>query len=174
MAWSLPNWKILRIFQSQFYLESFVPRQATAHIPTVVCNLRNSTQPKNSHMNYRILIIFFIIFGCKINREKPPTIELNGPIFIECDSLIKKAVTDFKNGIREYDILGTVEMTEFEQFYWKYMKEKYDIVIKANDQPSAIDECYAESMNDEIEKEYGEDFIDRTINEARIEYKKQN
>ena len=70
-------------------------------------------------MNYRILILALIIFGCKSNREKPPTLELNEPIFIECDSISKKAVIDYKNGIREYDILGTVEMTEFEQFYWK-------------------------------------------------------
>ena len=125
-------------------------------------------------MNYRILILAFIIFGCKSNREKPPTLDLNEPIFVECDSISKKAVIDYKNGIREYDILGTVEMTEFEQFYWKFMEEKYKIVIKANDQPSFSEECYAESMNYEVEKEYGEDFIDRTINKARIEYKKLN
>ena len=125
-------------------------------------------------MNYRILILAFIIFGCKSKCEKPPTLELTEPIFIECDSISNKAVTDYKNGIREYDILGTVEMTGFEQFYWKFMEEKYKIVIKANDQPSLSEECYAESMNHEVEKEYGENFIDRTINEAQIEYKKLN
>ena len=52
--------------------------------------------------------------------------------------------------------------------------EKYKIIIKANDQPSFIEECYAESMNYEIENEYGEGFIDRTINEARTKYKKLN
>lgn len=123
-------------------------------------------------MNYRILILTFIIFGCKSNREKLPTLELTEPIFIECDSISKKAITDYKNGIREYDILGTVEMTGFEQFYWKFMEEKYKIVIKANDQPSFLEECYAESMNYEVEKEYGEDFINNTINEAKIEFNK--
>lgn len=119
-------------------------------------------------------MLTFILFGCKNNREKSPTLELNEPIFTACDSVSKKAITDFKNGIREYDILGTVEVTDFEQFYWKYMEEKYKIIIKASDQPSLIEECYAESMNDEVKKEYGEDFIDRTINEARIEYKRLN
>ena len=93
------------------------------------------------------------------------------PIIIECDSINKKAKTDYKNGVRIYDILGTVEMTKFEQFYWKFMKEKYRITIKANDQPSILEECYAESMNYEIEKEYGEGFIDKTIKEAQTEYK---
>ena len=123
-------------------------------------------------MNYRILIFVFVFFGCKNNPKKPPTLELNEPIFIECDSIKKVAVNDYKNGIRIYDILGTVELTEFEQFYWKFMEEKHKIVVKANDQPSFMEECYAESMNYEIENEYGEDFIEKTINEARIEYEK--
>jgi len=123
-------------------------------------------------MKYWILTFAIFIFGCKYNREKLPTLEMNEPILVECDSMSKKAEADFKNGIREYDILGTVEMTEFESFYWKFMEEKYKIVIKANDQPSFLEECYAESMNYEIEKEYGEDFIENTINEAKIEYHK--
>jgi len=124
-------------------------------------------------MKYWILTFVIFIFGCKNNREKPTTLEMNEPILIECDSMTKKAEADFKNGIREYDILGTVVMTEFESFYWKFMEEKYKVLIKANDQPSFLEECYAESMNYEIEKVYGVDFIERTIKEARIEFKKQ-
>ena len=123
-------------------------------------------------MKYWILTFTIFIFGCKNNREKPPTLELNEPILIECDSMSTKAETDFKNGIRVYDILGTVELTEFESFYWKFMEEKYEIIIKANDEPSFLEECYAESMNYEIEKEYGEGFINNTIKEARIEFDK--
>lgn len=95
---------------------------------------------------------------------KPPTI-------IGCDSINKKAKTDYQNGVRIYDILGTVETTKFELFYWKFMKEKYKITIKANDQPSVSEECYAETMNYEIEKEYGENFIEQTIKEAKKLYK---
>ncbi len=124
-------------------------------------------------MKYCILTFVLFVFGCKASREKPPTLELNEPNLIECDSMKKKAETDFKNGVLEYDILGTVEMTEFESFYWEYMQEKYKIVIKSSDQPSFLEECYAESMNYEIEEEYGKDFMKLTREKAEMEFKKQ-
>jgi len=118
-----------------------------------------------------VLSLFAIILGCKSISEKPPSIS-DYPILRECDSIGQIAKSDYKNGIREYDILGTLEMTKFEQFYWKFMKEKYQIEIKANDQPSFQEECYAESMNSEIEEEYGKGFINKTIKDAKIEFEK--
>ncbi len=125
-------------------------------------------------MKFRFFLfaIPFFISGCKSISEKPPSIS-DYPILKKCDSIGKIAKTDYNNGIREYDILGTVEVTEFDQFYWKYMQEKYNIKIKANDQPSFSEECYANSMNFEIEEEYGQYFIDRTIEDAKIEYEKR-
>ncbi|WP_299902068.1 hypothetical protein [uncultured Aquimarina sp.] len=123
-------------------------------------------------MSYRILILIMLIWSCKSNKGAPPKLEYNDPLLIRCDSIKKVAKLDFKNGVKEYDILGTVEMSEFEKFYWNFMLTKYQITIKANDQPSLLEECYAESMNFEIEKKYGDDFIERTMKEARAEFKK--
>ena len=53
------------------------------------------------------------------------------------------------------------------------MKRKYNIVIESNCVPSQSEECYANAMNDEILKEYGENFIQKTLNEAEAEFRKQ-
>ena len=78
-------------------------------------------------MNYRIVLLAFIIFGCKNNRENPPTSELVDLISMECDSLSQKAVTDYKNGIREYTLMGLVYTTELELYYSDFMKRNYNI-----------------------------------------------
>ena len=95
------------------------------------------------------------------------------PILIECDSMSKKAKTDYKSGIREYTIMGLVIATELEMHYSDYMKRNYNITMKANCVPSLHDECYAQSMTSEIEKEYGEDFMRLTRERAEAEYKEQ-
>ena len=102
-------------------------------------------------MKTLFIFILFIVISCKSIPEKPPSIE-DYPILRECDSIGKIAKMDFKNGIREYDILGTVTLTDFEMFYWEYMEKNYNIIIKASDAPTFEEECYAESMNNEIEK----------------------
>jgi len=124
-------------------------------------------------MKYWILTFAIFFFGCKNNREKPPTLELTDPILIECDSMSKKAETDYKNGIREYTMMGLVVATELEIHYSDYMKRNYNITMKANCVPSFLDECYANSMAFEIEEEYGEDFIKLTREKAEIEFNKK-
>ena len=124
------------------------------------------------------LIILLILFtSCKTQKENPPSIsdyEDEYPLLKECDSISKIAKKDYKRGIKIYDVLGNIEATKFEQFYWDFMLKKYNITIKANVQPTLQEECYSESMNYEIELEYGEDFINQTIKEARIEFEKSN
>ena len=95
------------------------------------------------------------------------------PLFMECDSINQKAKKDYQNGIREYIVLGTVYMTDFEMFYSNFMKKTHNIIIKANCSPSMIEESYAESMMDEIEKEYGENFIQLSRKNAEIEFSKR-
>ncbi len=125
-------------------------------------------------MKYFIITLMLLILGCKEKSPKPPNFQFKEPILIKCDSMRHVAKTDYDNGIREYNLLGSVEMTELELFYWDYMRDKYKITIKTNDVPSFLEECYAESMNDEVEKEYGSEFIDKTYREAEIEFAKSN
>ncbi len=121
-------------------------------------------------MKYWILTFAILIFGCKNKREKPLTLELTDPILIECDSMSKKAETDYKNGIREYTIMGLVYATELEMYYSDYMKRNYNITMKANCVPTFLDECYAQSMVFEIEEEYGENFMKLTREKAELEF----
>ncbi len=98
---------------------------------------------------------------------KPPVLNA------ACDSISEKAKTDYKNGTREYIVMGLVEDTEFEMYYSDYMQRNYNITMKANCVPTILEECYAESMIDEIEKEYGADIIELTKVKAQIEFCKQ-
>jgi hypothetical protein len=124
-------------------------------------------------MNYRILIFIIFIFGCKNNAEKLPTPELTDSILIECDSVSKKAETDYKNGIREYTMTGLVVATELEIHYSDFMKRNYNITMKANCVLTLLNQCYDQSMALQIEEEYGEDFIRLTREKAEIEFNQQ-
>ena len=124
-------------------------------------------------MKYWIITFAILFLRCKNNREKSPTLELTDQILIECDSLSKKAETDYKNGIREYTIMGLVEATELEMHYSDFMKRNYNITMKVNCVPTFLTECYAESMIFEIEDEYGKDFMRLTREKAEAEFNKQ-
>ncbi|ADR23156.1 hypothetical protein MATR_29950 [Marivirga tractuosa] len=115
-----------------------------------------------------IFIILSFLAACTTSAEK--TTELNDPIFRECDSLIEKASLDFENGIRDYTIMGTVYATEFEMFYFEYMKEHHDVTIKASCVIDFPRECYQSAMNSLIEKELGEDIIEKTRKAAKEEF----
>jgi len=95
------------------------------------------------------------------------------PILIGFDSINRKAKADYKNGIREYTVLGLVEATEFEIYYSDFMKRNYNITMKANCTPTTLAEYYAESMIYEIENEYGENFMELTRIKAEKEFNKQ-
>ena len=124
-------------------------------------------------MKSGILLLILIIFSCKNKQNETNISEFNDPIFVECDSLTKNAEKDYQNGIREYTIMGTVYLTEFEKYYSDFMKEKYNITIKANCVPDFPKTCYEESLNYEIEEEYGKDFIKLTREKAEIEFNKK-
>lgn len=87
-------------------------------------------------MKYWILTFAILIFGCKNNPVKTTSLESDDKIFSECDSLSKQAEIDYKNGIREYTMMGLVEVTKFEMFYSDFMKRNYNITMKANCVPN--------------------------------------
>ena len=127
-------------------------------------------------MKLFFIIILLLVLSCKSSSKTSlPSLD-DYPILKACDSIGKIAESDYKKGIKVYDILGEYTISDFEQFYSEFMKQKYNIVIKASSQPSFEQECYAQSMNYEIEKQYGKGFIDKTYEEAKIEYemKKDN
>ncbi|GGG60783.1 hypothetical protein [Bizionia arctica] len=124
-------------------------------------------------MKYWILTLTMLIFGCKNNQEKQPTLELADPILIECDSMYEKAEADYKNGIKEYTIMGLVYATELEMYYSDFMKRNYNITMRVNCVPNYPQSCYEESMNYEIEEEYGEDFMKLTREKAEMEFNEQ-
>ena len=124
-------------------------------------------------MKSGILILILIILSCKNKQNETNISELNDPIFVECDSLTKKAEKDYGSGIREYTIMGTVYLTEFEKYYSDFMKEKYNITMKVNCVPNFPETCYKETLNYKIEEEYGEDFIKLTREKAVIEFNKK-
>lgn len=95
-------------------------------------------------------------------------------ILSECDSLAKLANTDYESGIRKHTTFGMVEATEFEQFYSKMLEVQYDIKTRSSCTINFNYECYYNSMNREIEKEYGENFMSDTREKAEIEFNKLN
>ena len=119
----------------------------------------------------KCILLFLFVVSCRIQNEIPPH-----PVFeqsSECEESIGQAKLDYKNGKRKFIILGLVQAGENELFYFDFMKRKYNIVIESNCVPSQSEECYAIAMNDEILKEYGENFIQKTLNEAEAEFRKQ-
>jgi hypothetical protein len=125
-------------------------------------------------MKYWILLLLTILltFGCKNKSEKQSLYD-SDPFFKECDSLTKKAKLDYKNGIRDYTIMGTVYLTDFEMFYSEFMKRNYKVRMKANCVPEFPQECYESTLNYELEKEYGENFIEQTRKHAKTEFEKE-
>jgi hypothetical protein len=94
------------------------------------------------------------------------------PMLRECDSISKLAKEDYKNGKRQHTTLGYVPYSEFEEFYSDFMLKTYNIITKASCSIDFNDECYYNSMNREIEKEYGENFMDKSRKKAKIEFEK--
>lgn len=91
---------------------------------------------------------------------------------IECDSISKIAEVDYKNGIKQYTIMGLVEATPFVTYYTEFMKHNYNIVIGANCVPTLKDECYNNTMIEQIENEYGTDFINKSYEKSEKEFNK--
>ncbi|MGJ8592420.1 MAG: hypothetical protein ACSHXF_07725 [Aquaticitalea sp.] len=123
-------------------------------------------------MKYYILTFAIVVFGCKNNPETTTSLESDDKIFSECDSISKQAETDYNNGIREYTTMGLVEATKFEIFYSDFMKQNYNIKIRANCVPTFLSQCYEQSMAFKIEEEYGEDFMQTTREKAKTEFNK--
>jgi hypothetical protein len=119
------------------------------------------------------LLIILLIFGCKNEPEKISHFS-SDPYFKRCDSLTKKAEFDYKNGTRDYTIMGTVYMTEFELYYSDFMKRNYNIRMKANCTPEFPQECYETSLNSKLEKEYGGNFIELTRKKAKSKFVQQH
>tara|TARA_R110002050_G_scaffold298974_1_gene463408 strand:+ start:1406 stop:1783 length:378 start_codon:yes stop_codon:yes gene_type:complete len=117
-------------------------------------------------------LIILLIFGCKNEPEKI-SLYSSDPYFKGCDSLTKKAELDYKNGTRDYTIMGTVYLTEFERYYSEFMKTNHNITMKANCTPEFPQECYETSLNSMLEKEYGENFIELTRKKAKSEFQQQ-
>lgn len=59
MAWSVLTWKILRISQSNYYLERFVPRLATAHIQNRCKQFKININHKNNENYEKKTIIYW-------------------------------------------------------------------------------------------------------------------
>ncbi|WP_264549530.1 hypothetical protein [Flavobacterium sp. N2820] len=117
----------------------------------------------------RFIFLFIFFWSCNTKKSIP-----SEPFFSEtyCQGEINRAKEDYKNGKKIYIIIGLVVADEFQMFYKDYMLNKYNISVEANCNPNFKEECYASTMENEIENEFGEKFISRTLVEAKKKYRK--
>lgn len=118
--------------------------------------------------------IFLFIFFLSCNTKKSVSDEPDFLLETYCQEEVNKAKDDYKKGKKKYIILGLVVADEFQMYYYNYMLKEYGISVEANCNPNFKEECYAITMENEIENEFGKKFINRTLVEARKKYKKLN
>ena len=90
-----------------------------------------------------------------------------------CEQAKERATKDFENGKMVLTSYGLIisEDYYFDEFYSNYLKENYQVEY-GNGGCIVWDAllCYEDMMLELVEGKYGENFFDRTQNEARKEY----
>lgn len=97
-------------------------------------------------------------------------LQLDHPVkypFYKVDGFAFKAELDYKDGIRNYYFTGFIESSDFLLFYEEYLKLYFNIELKYSCSHSYMDDVYYSSMNHEVVKEFGADFIERTTKEVQ-------
>lgn len=123
-----------------------------------------------------ILILVFTLSYSQAKKEHKTNPK--DSVFIgNCESGTQRAIKDAKNKNYKSYSYGLVIMTksewEFTEYYQKYMKAKYGILIKNGGCVILGDSgCYSKTMEALIQKEFGVDIFERTKKEARILFNK--
>jgi len=129
----------------------------------------------------RNILTFILIFTFALSHSQSEKennrIENDSIFYGNCESGTKRAIKDAENKLyKSYSyglILRTKEESEFSEFYQKYMKSKYGILIKDGGCVRSDDsKCYSKKMKEFIKKEFGNDVFERTLKEAKELYKK--
>lgn len=121
-------------------------------------------------MKYIILFLFFLSCNTQKTISSVPQF-IND---VDCQEEINRAVDDYRKGEKKYIIQGLVVADEFQMYYKDYMLNQYNISVEANCNPNFKEQCYANAMENEIENEFGEKFIDRTLVQAKKKYRNIN
>jgi hypothetical protein len=98
---------------------------------------------------------------------------LSDTINDDCESGKKRALIDIKNNIYILQTLGQVVNKEFDPFFIKYAKEKYNIQITSA--PCVIymePKCYKETMRAYVLNKFGNDIEFKMKEKAIYEFKK--
>jgi hypothetical protein len=120
-----------------------------------------------------LALIFTFILSYSQSEKIVTKINADSIFFKSCESGTNRAIEDAENGIYNYyknvsTGVKTKEEWKFSEFYQKYLKSDYGILVK--DRGCVVtsqSECYSKKMNELIEKKYGEDIFIRTREQAK-------
>jgi len=111
----------------------------------------------------------------KNNKNKLHSNSIFGNNAENCDKGNKKAISDFQNNIYILQTLGQAVNKEFDPFFIKYTKEKYNISITSA--PCVIfteSNCYTKTMRARVLAKFGNDIEVKMKDEAIAAFKKTN
>ena len=135
------------------------------------------TKPNGMNKIFTLILIF--TFGLSYSQsEKEKSGIKNDSIFYgNCESGTERAIKDVENKIYKSYSYGLIVRTKdewnFSEFYEKYMKSKYGILIKDGGcLITAESKCYTKKMKELILAEFGTDIFERTRKEAEKLYNK--
>ncbi|MCC1484104.1 hypothetical protein [Winogradskyella immobilis] len=123
-----------------------------------------------------IIYIITLFISTTIFAQKEATIVKEIKLHYTCDEGTSQAYKDFANENYKLISYGLVisEDWDFDKFYWKHMKEKYNIIM--GNGGCLVDEamlCYSNKMRALLLKKFGEDIFEKGKKEAKLLYQKK-
>jgi len=119
-----------------------------------------------------LIIIVLLLFSSFSFAQKDKT------IFKEttCDTGKAQAIEDANSGIYKYITYGLVASTDwdFDTFYWQYVKDEYNVILGTGGcvvKPDIM--CYTSKMKELIKQDFGDDFFEKSKQEAKRLYQKK-
>jgi hypothetical protein len=131
----------------------------------------------NLNMNYlrNILLIIFVFLAFNSNAQNKTDFNKRPVGYGNCEDGNKRATSDFNAGNYNVYSYGLSINTDykFSKYYRSYMLRKYKIKI-GNQGCVVTDEitCYSKKMRLLLENKFGDNFLTKSRNEARLEYEK--
>ncbi len=120
----------------------------------------------------KFLLFLFLITFCATQAQEIQYVKLD----FSCDAGIKEAETDIENGILKVLSYGLImwKEPEFRDFYVNFVKENYNVILgNGGCIVSEKSDCYTETMRKAVLGKYGEDFFEKSHQEAKSLYEKE-
>lgn len=116
-----------------------------------------------------LTLIFISILGL-VQAQEITYVKLD----FSCEAGIKAAKADLDNGIYKVLSYGLIlwKEPELREFHIEFVREKYGVIL--GDGGCVISEkskCYTEEMKNAVLEKYGEDFFEKSLEEAKLAFK---